>query len=307
MEFTGQIIQSTGSWYKVSGNDRIYDARLRGKFRLEGSGQTNPVAVGDRVKVELMPDNTVRIIEILPRRNCIARKATHGKKGEHVMAANIDAAIVVQSIAEPVYRTGFIDRFLATCELFEIPSAIVFNKTDLLSPKSRTEFETIASVYQSLGYEVIQCSIRQPKTLEPLRDLLQDHFSIFTGPSGVGKTSILNTIDEASNRPVAAVSGYSGKGKHTTTFTELVPLHFGGYLIDTPGIREFGLTGIDQDELSLLFPDLEKYQDRCRFYNCSHSHEPGCAVKEAAEKGWIAAFRYKNYLQIYQSLNKQDR
>ncbi|HKI45844.1 MAG TPA: ribosome small subunit-dependent GTPase A [Balneolales bacterium] len=307
MELTGQIIQSTGSWYKVACEDRTYDARLPGKFRLMDRTQTNPVAVGDEVKIELLDDEAARITEILPRRNKIARKATHGKKGEHVIAANIDTAIVVVSIAEPVYRTGFIDRFLATCELFDVLPVITFNKIDLLSRDDRESFESVAFVYRNLGYTVVTCSIKKTETLEPLKGLLQNHVSLLTGPSGVGKTSILNTIEKKSARPVAPVSEYSGKGKHTTTFAELIPLHFGGYLIDTPGIREFGLVGVAPDELSLLFPDIDEYQEKCRYYNCSHTHEPGCAVKEAVSNGVIASFRYKNYIQIYKSFEDERR
>lgn len=307
MEITGQIIQSTGSWYKVTCKDRIYDARLPGKFRLKDRTQTNPVAVGDKVKIELLDDESARITEILPRRNKIARKATHGKKGEHVIAANIDTAIVVVSVAEPVYRTGFIDRFLATCELLDVPPVITFNKIDLLSPDDREFFESVVSVYRKLEYTVVTCSTQKAETLEPLKELLHNHISLFTGPSGVGKTSILNTIDKNSDRPVAPVSEYSSKGKHTTTFAELIPLHFGGYLIDTPGIREFGLVGVAADELSLLFPDIDEHQEKCRYYNCSHTHEPGCAVKEAVSNGVIASFRYKNYIQIYKSFEVDRR
>jgi len=307
LEITGQIIQSTGSWYKVACEDRIYDARLPGKFRLKSRLETNPIAVGDKVSLEVLEDETTRITEILPRHNRIARKATHGKKGEHVIAANIDTAIVVQSVAEPVYRTGFIDRFLATCELFDVSPAIAFNKIDLLSKKNHEEFEYVINVYRKLGYMVFTCSIKEPKTLRPLKELLQDHLSVFMGPSGVGKTSILNAIDKESDRPVASVSSYSNKGKHTTTFAELIPLHFGGYLIDTPGIREFGLIGLEPDELSLLFPDIDRYQEECRYYNCSHTHEPDCAVKDAVSNGDIASFRYKNYIQIYKSFEDERR
>ncbi len=254
-----------------------------------------------------MDDESARITEILPRRNKIARKATHGKKGEHVIAANIDTAIVVVSVAEPVYRTGFIDRFLATCELLDVPPVIIFNKIDLLSPDDLESFESVVSVYRKLGYTVVTCSIKKSGTLEPLKELLQNHVSLFTGPSGVGKTSILNTIDKNSDRPIAPVSEYSSKGKHTTTFAELIQLHSGGYLIDTPGIREFGLVGVAPDELSLLFPDIDEYQEKCRYYNCSHTHEPGCAVKEAVSNGVIASFRYKNYIQIYKSFADERR
>lgn len=307
MKITGQIIQSTGSWYKVAFEDRIYDARLPGKFRLKDRTQTNPVAVGDNVHLDILEDDTARITEILPRKNKISRKATHGKKGEHVIAANIDTAIVVQSVAEPAYRTGFIDRFLATCELFDVSPVITFNKIDLLLNENSDDFEQVIGVYRKLGYTVVTCSVEEPETLNPLKGILQNHLSVFTGPSGVGKTSILNAIDKDSNRPIAPVSAYSSKGKHTTTFSELIPLHFGGYLIDTPGIREFGLIGIEPDELSLLFPDIDKYQEKCRYYNCSHTHEPGCAVKEATENGIIAPFRYKNYIQIYKSLVDERR
>jgi len=301
----GRIIKSTGSWYEVAlDSGESISSRLPGKFRLNKKEQTNPVAVGDIVEIEEVEDGTGIIKEIKERFNKIARQATHGRRGEHIIVANIDQAFVVQSVRKPRYKTGFIDRFLVTCEAFEIPPIIIINKMDLATDKDLKNIKFIQKVYNSLGYDFITCSIHDETKLRPIIDHLKNKISVFAGPSGVGKTSILNAIDPNINRTVKKVSEYSQKGKHTTTYAELIPLHFGGYLVDTPGIREFGLIHIEPREIALLFPEMEELQNECKFYNCTHIHEPGCAIKKAVEDGEIAEFRYKSYKNIYLSFEQ---
>lgn len=301
----GRVIKSTGSWYQVAlDSGGMISTRLPGKFRLNKEEQTNPVAVGDIVIIEEVGDGTAIIKEIKERFNKIARQATHGRRGQHVIAANIDQAFVIQSVRKPKYKTGFIDRFLVTCEAFEIPPVIVINKMDLAKKQDEENISNLEELYQSLGYYFVKCSIHEPDSLKQLEDLLKNKTSVFTGPSGVGKTSILNAIDPEINREVKQVSDYSQKGKHTTTYAELLPLHFGGYIVDTPGIREFGLIQIEPREVALLFPEMEELQNDCKFYNCTHLHEPGCAIKKALEEGIIAESRYKSYKNIYLSLKE---
>jgi ribosome biogenesis GTPase len=292
----GRVIKSTGSWYQVAleSGDHI-NVRIPGKFRLNIKEQTNPLAVGDIVEIEEVEDGTGIITSIKDRFNKITRKATHGRRGEHIIAANIDQAFVIQSIRNPAYKTGFIDRFLVTCEAYDIPPFIVINKMDLAKSKDLEQLEKVREVYESLEYPFVTCSIIDKNSIDVIANLLKDKISLFIGPSGVGKTSILNAIDPEINRAVGLVSEYSKKGKHTTTFAELVPLRYGGYLVDTPGIREFGLVNIEPREVALLFPEIEEKQHDCKFYNCTHIHEPGCAVKEAVKHGDIAESRYKSY------------
>lgn len=298
----GRVEKSTGSWYQVKlKTGETISSRLPGKFRLKKKEQTNPVAVGDSVDIEIIEDGTGIITDIKERFNKIARQATHGRRGEHIIAANIDQAFVIQSIRKPAYKTGFIDRFLVTCEAFEIPPVIVINKMDLARKNDLEKLSEIEKVYKSLNYTILTCSVKDPSSLNKIIDLLKDKISVFTGPSGVGKTSILNAIDPNVDKAVKKISDYSQKGKHTTTYAELIPLHFGGYLVDTPGIREFGLIHIEPREIALLFPEMEAIQNDCKYYNCTHIHEPGCAVKQALEEGKIAEFRYRSYKNMFES------
>lgn len=299
----GQIIKSTGSWYTVSGpsGDTI-QCRLPGRFRLAGSNLTNPVAVGDFVSFSLNEDGTGLIENIHPRKNHIIRKATHGKTGSHILASNIDLAFVVQAVKQPRLNTGFIDRFLVSCESFHIKPAIIINKTDLASKKNMAGLQDLKVLYEGLGYPVVFTCIHDEDSLTELTDMLKGNTSVFIGPSGAGKTSLLNAIDASYNLKVGAVSGYSGKGKHTTTFAQMVELNIGAKLIDTPGIREFGLTDTEPWELSLYFPEMLEPRKQCRFNNCTHLHEPDCGVYEAFEQGRIDAGRYNSYINILESL-----
>lgn len=303
----GRVMQSTGSWYEVI-SDRLDDTvkcRLPGRFRLNDHQLTNPVAVGDYVTFSMNEDGTGAIEEIKERENYIIRQATHGRQGEQILASNVDQAIAVQSVQRPKLNEGFINRFLVSCEAYEIPAVIVINKMDLASDGARKRIGEIAELYESLGYKTITTSIHDEDSLETLKQMLKDKTSAFVGPSGVGKTSLLNHIDPDVERPVAEVSDYSNKGTHTTTYARLIPLHFGGFLVDTPGIREFGLVNIEPWELSLFFPEMVEPRRRCRFNNCTHSHEPSCGVREAFEEGKIDAERYHSYLQMLDSLQDE--
>lgn len=304
MTTSGRVIQSTGKWYKVAvKGGEIVECTLPGKFRLEIKAVTNPIAVGDIVEIKANEDGTGVISEIKVRENYIPRMATHGRRGEQILVANIDRAWVVQSVKEPKLNTGFTDRFLVTCEAYEVPAGIVINKMDLASHKAAGFIEMITELYRSLGYPVLNTSVKDAASLETLSKNLEGKTSVFIGPSGVGKTSLLNAIDPALNLKTGEISSYSQKGKHTTTFARLVPLQTGGYIVDTPGIREFGIVNIEKSELSLFFPEMIEPREHCKFYNCTHYHEPECGVAEAYSQGKIDPGRYESYLNILDSLD----
>lgn len=303
MEKKGRVIQSTGKWYKVTSNDEIVDCRLPGKFRLNKKEVTNPISVGDIVDFTVGEDKSGNITKIHERKNYIPRKATHGRRGEQVLVSNVDRAWVIQSIKQPLLNRGFIDRFLVTCEAFNVHGGIVVNKMDLANKSDINYVNDLTKLYYKLGYPVIKTSTKKPKDIKKLTSELRNCTSVFIGPSGVGKTSLLNLLNPDSNFKVADVSSYSNKGKHTTTFSRLVPLSNNGYIVDTPGIREFGIVHIDKAELSLYFPEMLEPRQNCRFYNCTHFHEPGCGVAEAFENGDIDPERYNSYLNILESLN----
>lgn len=299
----GRVIKSTGSWYKVSDQGQITDCRLPGKFRLNKKEVTNPIAVGDFVRYTIGDDGSGSITEIVERSNFLPRQATHGRRGEQVLVANVDRAWVVQSVQKPKLNLGFIDRFLVACEAYEIPGGIIINKMDLIDKKSSHYIDDITALYQSLHYPVCLTSIQDPGSIEQLTGMLKDQLNVFIGPSGVGKTSILNAIDPELNLKTGEISDYSNKGKHTTTFASLNPIMAGGYVADTPGIREFGVVNIEKPELSLYFPEMLEPRNNCKYYNCTHFHEPDCGVREAFEKGAIDADRYHNYLNILESID----
>lgn len=310
-----RVIQSTGKWYKVlpevpqeglAFEERLVSCQLPGKFRLKKMQQTNPVAVGDFVHFRQLADGTGLVEEIEDRFNKISRKATHGRRGEHILAANIDQGFVVQSIHQPDFKTGFIDRFLVTAEAFGVQPIIILNKMDLGTEEDAAEVAGIMDLYTGLGYPIMLSSIYDEDSIIDLAAAMQDKTSVFIGPSGCGKTSLLNEIQPGLNRSVGAISESSQKGKHTTTFAELLPLHFGGYLADTPGIREFGLIHFELSEIDNYFPEMAVLKDECKFHNCSHLHEPKCAVMQAFDKGDIAASRYQSYINIYESLESED-
>lgn len=302
MEKKGRVIQSTGKWYKVADNGSIVDCRLPGKFRLNKQEVTNPIAVGDIVDFTVGEDGSGNITNIYDRKNYIPRKATHGRRGDQILVSNVDRAWVIQSIKQPSLNRGFIDRFLVTCEAFNVHGGIVINKMDLADKNDINYVNDLTKLYYKLGYPVIRTSVTKPVDNKNLVSELRNRTSVFIGPSGVGKTSLLNLLQPDSDFKVAEISTYSNKGKHTTTFARLVPLSIGGYIVDTPGIREFGLVHINKSELSLYFPEMLEPRQNCRFYNCTHFHEPGCGIIDAFENGDIDAERYNSYLNILESL-----
>lgn len=299
----GRVILSTGSWYEIDTGSGIVKSRLPGRFRLDEKEVTNPIAVGDWVHIRINDDGTGAIEEIEERENYIPRQATHGKRGEQILVANLDQAFVVQSIRKPKLKEGFIDRFLVTCEAYEVNAHVLINKMDLATKNDLEWVDELISIYEKLDYKVLLCSIKDPKSLDQLSALLKDKASAFIGPSGVGKTSLINTIDPSLDFKVGEISNFSSKGKHTTTFARLIPLHFGGYIADTPGVREFGLVNIEPWELSLFFPEMIEPRKLCKFNTCTHIHEPQCGVYQAFEKGEIHQSRYNSYLNMLDSLN----
>ena len=302
---SGRIIKSTGSWYIVFLDDgETISCRLPGKLRLEELNQTNPVAVGDRVQVDIQSDQTGVIQDIQKRRNMITRLATHGRRGQQIMAANIDLGILVQSVKRPEFKTGLIDRFLITCEANDVPPLIVINKMDLAKDADRNEVDDIKFMYDELGYQVVAISTIDLNSIQELRNIIEGKTVTLMGPSGTGKTSILNVLNPNLNLTIGEISNFSNKGKHTTTFSELITISPGTFVVDTPGIREFGLVDIDAYDLSNFYIEMKDLRMQCKYYNCTHIHEPGCAVMEAYEKGLIKPSRYLSYLNIFESLNK---
>ncbi len=305
----GLVIRTTGSWYKVlvqSGETTIVDCRLRGNYRLRGNKQTNPVAVGDHVRFEMQDDGTGLIHEVQDRTNYIVRRATKLSKQTHVIAANIDLLCIVATLGLPRTSTGFIDRLLVTAEAYHIPAAILFNKSDLLvDDELRALQDELAGLYRSVGYPVLEVSALTGSGLDEVKQLIAGRTVLFSGHSGVGKSALLNALSPGLGLKVGTLSDWSLKGRHTTTFAEIHPVQLSTsqaplstYLIDTPGIKEFGMVDFSVQELSHFFPEMKAVLHGCRFANCTHRHEPGCAVLQALVEGRISAERYHNYLGI---------
>jgi ribosome biogenesis GTPase / thiamine phosphate phosphatase len=297
----GLVIRSTGSWYEVLSEDKqVYQCRLRGKFKIKGLKVTNPIAVGDRVKyqVEDVAANTGIIQEILPRENYIIRKSVQKAAYGHMLAANIDQAILLVTLAFPRTSLGFIDRFLVTAESFRIPSRIVFNKADLLNEEALEIQQEIADIYENIGYPCLLTSVINKQGIDAFKDILTNKKSLLSGHSGVGKSSLVNIIAPGLQLRTSEVSTFANKGVHTTTFAEMFEIAENTYIIDTPGIKELGLIDIEKEELSHFFPEMRKMLGQCKFYNCTHVHEPGCAVIEAVVNEQIAQSRYESYLSM---------
>lgn len=302
---TGKVLRSTGSWYNVLRDDgKLVECKLKGRFRLKGIRATNPIAVGDIVDFSLIPETGQGVIEhIHNRKNYIIRKATKLSKATHIIAANIDQIVVIASIVKPRTSTGFIDRMLTTAEAYHIPSIIVFNKYDLLNDKHKELLRYYEFSYQQAGYQFLVTSVPQDKNLDSFKTALKNKTSLIAGHSGVGKSAMINVIDPTLDLKVGRISDYHKKGKHTTTFAEMFRLSFGGFIVDTPGIKEFGLVEFDRSELGQRFPEFRSRMHKCRFNNCLHIDEPGCAVLEDLENGKISPFRYENYLNILNGLD----
>lgn len=293
----GFVVESTGSWYKVEIQGAVYDCRTRGRLRLKGVRSTSPVVVGDRVGVEFSEEGEGFIVSIAQRRNYIIRRASNLSKESHIIAANIDRAAVVVTIAAPVTAPEFVDRFLVTCEAYKVPAVIILNKID--TARQHPELlQAFHNVYTSAGYRIIECSALTGEGLEEVVELLRDKTTLLAGNSGVGKSTLVNAIEPSAAAKTGAISEAHLQGKHTTTFSHVYPLSFGGRLIDTPGIRGFGLIDIKPEELYHYFPEIMKVSAGCKFYNCTHTHEPQCAVMEAVAAGLISESRYESYLKM---------
>ncbi len=297
----GIVVKSTGSWYEVmKPSGEIINCRLKGKFRLQGLKHTNPVTVGDKINYEMEPNSENGVIySIEPRKNYIIRKSSNLSKQTHIIASNIDQAILMVTIAFPTTSLGFIDRFLVTAEAYHIPTTIIFNKVDLCTNGLEDVLkETIDLYHKKVGYAYLKTSVNDKIGLDEVKELLQNKTTLVAGHSGVGKSSLLNAIEPNLNLRTGIISKTSFNGQHTTTFAQMHPLSFGGFIIDTPGIREFGVVDLNNAELSHYFKEMKPFIGKCKFNNCQHIHEPQCAVLEALEAGQIPAERYQSYLSI---------
>ena len=305
----GVVTRSTGTYCTVTTpQGEAIECVVRGKFRIAGLSSTNPVAVGDQVRFQPPGDAEQEpgvVREILPRKNYMLRRAiTHTRKA-HILAANLDQAILLFTLSEPATSTGFADRFLVVAEAYHIPAVVVVNKIDLLgSPEDQQELQALTELYERIGYPVIRISALDPAYHSQVSALLQHKVSFIGGHSGSGKSGLLNMIDPRPKLRTGEISGYSQKGTHTTTHAQMFALTGGGYIIDSPGIKELGLTGFEREELSHFFPEMRRRMADCRFSNCSHVHEPGCAVRAALEQGEVAASRYQSYLSMLADIDE---
>ena len=292
----GTVISATGSWYEVMTDEGVLNCRIRGRLRLKGVRSTNPVVVGDKVHVEC-DDQSNAIVEILPRRNYIIRRASNLSKESHIIGANIDRALLLVTLHSPFTPREFVDRFLITCEAYKIPVSIVLGKADTLEGEFEAEAEEFSAIYRSIGYEVLRLSSLTGEGIDTIRAMLEGRTTLVAGNSGVGKSTLIGAIAPDIEIRTGEISESHHKGKHTTTFSTMYPID-NGYIIDTPGIKGFGLIDIDNKELARYFPEMMRLVGDCRFYNCTHTHEPGCAVMEAVKRGEVAWSRYESYLKI---------
>lgn len=298
-------MRSTGSWYDVlTPAGEVIACRLRGQFRIKGIKNTNPVVVGDHVQFIIESDGCGYIQQIAPRKNYIDRKSTNLSKISHLIAANIDYAFLVITLKEPRTSLGFIDRFLLAAEGFRIPCCLVFNKIDLYATEELSEVERLQTLYTRIGYQTLRTSTLTQEGIAELRTMFSDRVCLMSGHSGVGKSALVNCIDPSLQLKIGEISHYHNKGKHTTTFAQMFKVG-DGFIIDTPGIKEFGLIQYKPDEVRDYFPEIRRYNNCCRFHNCTHTHEPGCSVQEAVVSGDIALSRYENYLTILQDSDLQ--
>ncbi len=305
----GIVIKSTGSWYTVeTENEEKYECKIKGKFRIKDIKSTNPVAVGDRVEFTVLSSknsdkeqNIGLIFGIEERKNYIIRRSQNLSKQSHIIAANIDQAVLVVTLFYPVTTTTFIDRYLASAEAYRIPVLIVFNKNDRLNSDQRTSLNKIINIYTKIGYPCITTSATSLHGIESLKDALKNKINVVNGHSGVGKSTLINILEPGLKLKTMDISDVHNTGKHTTTFTTLYKLSFGGYIIDTPGIKAFGMLEMESWEISHYFPEIFKISANCQYKNCSHTHEPDCAVKQAVEKNEIAQSRFISYLGLLEA------
>ena len=295
----GLVIKNTGSWYTVKTDEgAIIESKIKGNFRLKGIRNTNPVAVGDRVELILNQEGTAFISVIEDRRNYIIRKSSNLSKQSHILAANIDQALLLVTVNRPQTSTTFIDRFLASAEAYRIPVVLLFNKIDLLDASERRYQELLSRLYTTIGYRCLALSAQTGEGIEALRELLMGQISLLSGNSGVGKSTLINRLLPDAHLRTAEISDAHNAGMHTTTFSEMLPLPEGGYVIDTPGIKGFGTFDIEREELGSYFKEIFRLSKDCRFNNCTHTHEPGCAVLQALKNHFVAESRYQSYLNM---------
>jgi ribosome biogenesis GTPase len=303
------VYKSTGSWYLIkTETGEFFNARIKGVFKIDDITSTNPIAVGDEVDVESedVAENTAVINAIHGRKNYIARTTPHRNWQRHIIASNLDQSLLFASLREPKTSQGFIDRFLVASEAFHVPPIIIFSKADLYRKKDLQQFDDLKNMYEQVGYKNLLISIKENKGIDELRKVLTNKTTLISGHSGVGKSTFINAIIPELMLRTNDVSGWSGKGIHTTTFAEMFDLPFGGRIIDTPGLREFGITDIAKQELSHYFPEMRERLSNCQFNNCIHVNEPGCAVKKAVEEGYIDYRRYIGYCNILESIEEKN-
>lgn len=303
----GIVYRSTGSWYTVRDEKGDFrQTRVKGKLKIDDEiSSTNPIAVGDEVVYDREGEEQLIIREVSPRRNYIIRVSPHNRHQKHIIAANLDAALLVATLAEPRTSAGFIDRFLITAEAYHIPAIIVYNKADLMDEKMMQTLESLRRIYEDASYEVYGVSALDKSTIAALEKRLAGNITLFSGHSGVGKSTLINALMPELELRTAEVSAWSGKGQHTTTFAEMFDLPGGGKIIDTPGVKEFGLIDIEREELSQYFPEMRRVMSGCRFNNCMHLAEPGCAVKAALDAGSVSMERYSSYVGILDTIEKK--
>lgn len=304
---TGLVYKSTGSWYSVKDSEgKLWNARIKGVMKLDELTSTNPIAVGDVVEVETENEgeSSVMVTKIHDRKNYINRQSPRAKHQQHIVAANLDQSLLLATLREPRTSQGFIDRFLVACEMYHVPALVVFNKTDLYKDKEWAQYERLKNVYETVGYKVFPISIKEDKGVAELKQTLSGKITLLSGHSGVGKSTFINAVMPGSQLRTQDVSGWSGKGLHTTTFAEMYDLPEGGKIIDTPGMREFGIVGVEKEELSGYFPEMRQRLSGCQFNNCQHINEPDCAIKQAVIEGEIDEDRYVSYVNILESLKE---
>jgi len=295
----GLVIKNTGSWYTVRTDDgRDIESKIKGNFRLKDIRSTNPIAVGDRVDIDINNEGTAFITEIKDRKNYMIRRASNLSKQSHIIAANLDQAMLIATVNYPITTTIFMDRFLATAEAYNVPVKIIFNKTDRYKGEDKERLEELISLYTSIGYPCFRLCAKTEEGLDTIKSELKDKINLLSGHSGVGKSTIINKLVPGVNLRTGGISEYHNKGMHTTTFSEMIELPEGGYLIDTPGIKGFGTFDMEDAEISHYFPEIFQVSANCRFGNCTHRHEPDCAVIQAIQDKTISESRYKSYLSI---------
>ena len=304
-----RIYKSTGSWYVAKTEDgKMYNARIKGIFKIDEITSTNPIAVGDEVEmvIEDIAEESAMIDHIYDRHNYVARVSPHNKWLHHIIASNLDQSILFATLKEPKTSQGFMDRFLISCESYHIPAIIVFNKADLYKKKEMERFALLKGIYEAIGYKVVLVSVQDNKGVDEVKVLLHNKTTLLSGHSGVGKSTFINAVFPKFNLRTQEVSGWSGKGLHTTTFAEMFDMDEGGQIIDTPGVREFGIVDVSKQELSHFFPEMRALINDCQFNNCMHINEPGCAVKDAVNAGTVSVDRYASYLTILDTMEDKS-